>query len=102
MRRDTMAEDGTGELSEEQLEVFSERFEEATIFSNHVGTKVWEVRPGRAVLYLDVEEIHLNGSGYLHGGVYASLIDNAMGLSVAPLVGLRAATTQITCTSWGR
>ena len=66
-----MAEDGTGELSEEQLEVLSKRFEEGTIFSNNVGTKVWEVRPGRAVLYLDVEEIHLNGNGYLHGRVYA-------------------------------
>jgi hypothetical protein len=29
-------------------------------------------------------------------------VDNAMGLSVAVLIGLRAATTQITCTSGGR
>ena len=74
-----MAGDGAGELSEEQLEVLSERFEEGTTFSNHVGTKVWEVGPGRAVLYLDVQEIHLNGKGCLHGGVYVSLIDNAVG-----------------------
>jgi acyl-coenzyme A thioesterase PaaI-like protein len=39
-----------------------------------------------------VASIHLNGNGTLHGGVYASLIDNAMGLSVAALVGLRTAT----------
>jgi uncharacterized protein (TIGR00369 family) len=39
-----------------------------------------------------VDEIHLNGAGTLHGGVYASLIDNAMGLSVLALVGLRTAT----------
>jgi len=37
----------------------------------------------------------LNGNGTLHGGVYASLIDNAMGLSVSSLVGLRTATTQM-------
>ena len=39
-----------------------------------------------------MENIHRNGNGTLHGGVYASLIDNAMGLSVAALVGLRTAT----------
>jgi uncharacterized protein (TIGR00369 family) len=39
-----------------------------------------------------VEDVHLNGNGTLHGGVYASLLDNAMGLSVAALVGLRTAT----------
>ncbi len=39
-----------------------------------------------------MESIHLNGNGTLHGGVYASLLDNAMGLSVAALVGLRTAT----------
>ncbi|MBA3791596.1 MAG: PaaI family thioesterase, partial [Rubrobacter sp.] len=31
----------------------------------------------------------------LHGGVYASLIDNAMGLSVLALVGVRSATIQM-------
>ena len=46
-------------------------------------------------MYVDIEEIHLNGNGTLHGGVYTSLIDNAMGLSVSSLVGLRTATTQM-------
>lgn len=50
---------------------------------------------GYAVLYLDAEEMHFNGNGTLHGGVYTSLIDNAMGLSVSSLVGLRTATTQM-------
>ncbi len=39
--------------------------------------------------------MHLNGSGSLHGGVYASLLDTAMGLSVTSLVGLRVEMTQI-------
>ena len=39
-----------------------------------------------------MKDVHLNGNGTLHGGVYASLLDNAMGLAVAALVGLRAAT----------
>ena len=46
-------------------------------------------------MYVDIEEIHLNGNGTLHGGVYTSLIDNAMGLSVSSLVGLRTATMQM-------
>ena len=52
-------------------------------FSNHIKVKVGEVDPGYAVLYLDAEEIHFNGNGTSHGGVYTSLIDNAMGLSVS-------------------
>ena len=67
-------------------------FNEEVTFSKHIGAKVEEVEPGRSVISIDVEDIHLNGAGTLHGGVYASLIDNAMGLSVAALVGLRTAT----------
>jgi uncharacterized protein (TIGR00369 family) len=54
-----------------------------------------KVEPGRAVLHIDVQDHHLNGNGTLHGGVYASLIDNAMGISVLSKVGLRAATIQM-------
>ena len=64
-------------------------------FSKHVGARVEKVEPGRVAVYIDVEKIHLNGNGTLHGGVYTSLIDNAMGLSVSSLVGLRTATTQM-------
>jgi acyl-coenzyme A thioesterase PaaI-like protein len=35
-----------------------------------------------AVCRVEVEDVHLNGNGTLHG-VYASLIDNAIGLPVA-------------------
>lgn len=35
------------------------------------------------------------GPGTLYGGVYTSLIDNAMGHSVSSLVGFRTATTQM-------
>ena len=64
-------------------------------FSNHIKVKVGEVYPGCAVLYLDAEELHFNGYGTLHGGVYTSLIDNAMRLSISSLVGLRKATIQM-------
>jgi len=52
---------------------------------------VEEIEPGNAACHIDVENVHLNGDGALHGGV-ASLIDNTMRLSAAARVGLRTAT----------
>ncbi len=69
-------------------------------FSNHIKVKVGEVDPGYAVLYLDAEEIHFNGNGTLHGGVYTSLIDNAIGLSVASLVASVPRRHRWTYISW--
>ncbi|HEX2740345.1 MAG TPA: PaaI family thioesterase [Rubrobacter sp.] len=84
--------DDVGTLNQEQLTRLARYFDEKVTFSRHIKSKVEEVEPGKAVCYIDVEDIHLNGNGTLHGGVYASLIDNAMGLAVAALVGLRTAT----------
>ena len=89
-----MSEDG-GTLGEEQLDQLARYFNEEVTFSKHIGARVEEVAPGRAVISIDVEDIHLNGAGTLHGGVYASLIDNAMGLSVLALVGVRTATIEM-------
>lgn len=79
-------------MDREQLTRLAQYFDEKVTFSRYIGSKVEEVDRGRAVCHIDVEDIHLNGNGTLHGGVYASLIDNAMGLSVAAMVGLRTAT----------
>ncbi|MDQ3638325.1 MAG: PaaI family thioesterase [Actinomycetota bacterium] len=87
--------DDAGTLSEEQLDQLARYFNEEVTFSRHIGAKVEEVEPGRSVISIAVEEIHLNGAGTLHGGVYASLIDNAMGLSVLALVGVRTATIEM-------
>jgi uncharacterized protein (TIGR00369 family) len=87
--------DDEGALNGEQLDRLARYFNEEVTFSRHIGAKVSEVEAGRADVYIDVEEVHLNGTGTLHGGVYASLIDNAMGLSVLALVGVRSATIQM-------
>ena len=89
MRDDAIA------LSEEQLDHLARYFNEEVTFSKHIGAKVENVEPGRSVISIDVEDIHLNGAGTLHGGVYASLLDNAMGLSVLALVGVRTATIEM-------
>ena len=88
-------DDGGGALSGERLERLARYFDEEVTFSRHIGAKVEEVESGRSVIYIDVEDTHLNGTGTLHGGVYASLIDNAMGLSVLALVGVRTATIEM-------
>jgi uncharacterized protein (TIGR00369 family) len=89
-----MIEDGET-LSKEQLEHLARYFNEEVTFSRLIGARVERVEPGRSTISIDVEEIHLNGAGTLHGGVYASLIDNAMGLSVLALVGVRTATIEM-------
>ena len=87
--------DNVGELDREQLDRLASHFEDNIQFARHTGFRVNEVEPGRAELRLEVGESHLNGSGSMHGGVYASMLDEAMGLAVASLVGLRVATTQM-------
>jgi len=90
-----MSQGGVGELDREQLDQLARHFDEAVTFSKHIKAKVEEVEPGNAVIYIDTEDIHFNGNGTLHGGVYTSLIDNATGLAVSSLVGLRTATIQM-------
>jgi uncharacterized protein (TIGR00369 family) len=82
-------------LSEEQLDHLTQYFNEEVTFSRHIGAKVEDVERGRSIISIDVEDIHLNGAGTLHGGVYASLMDTSMGLSVLALVGVRTATIQM-------
>jgi uncharacterized protein (TIGR00369 family) len=94
-RRELSVSDDAIALNEEQLDHLAQYFNEEVTFSRHIGAKVEEVEPGRSVISIDVEDIHLNGAGTLHGGVYASLIDNAMGLSVLALVGVRTATIEM-------
>ena len=94
-RKERSVTDDTRMLSGEQLDHLARYFNEEVTFSKHIGAKVEEVEPGRSTIAIDVEEIHPNGAGTLHGGVYASLIDNAMGLSVLALVGVRTATIEM-------
>lgn len=88
-------ENGGKPLNDEQLKELARYFDEEVTFSKHIGAKVEEVEPGRSKIYIDIEEVHLNGAGTLHGGVYASLMDNSMGLAVLALVGVRTATIEM-------
>ncbi len=85
----------TEALDREQLDLLATHFNEAVTFTKRLGAKVEEVEPGRAVMHVDVEESHLNGTGTLHGGVHAALIDSAMGLATLAFVGVRIATIEM-------
>ena len=82
-------------MSDNDLPPFLRERRERETFERHLGVEVEEVREGHATLYIDVQPHHLNGNGTLHGGVYAALIDNAMGFAVAALAQVRIATTQM-------
>ena len=90
-----MTEQDTHTPDREQLDKLARYFDEEVSFSRHIGAKVDEVEPGRAVISINIEDVHLNGAGTLHGGVYASLIDNSMGIAVLALVGVRTATIEM-------
>ena len=90
-----MTDDSKSVLNRKQLEQLVSYFDEKVEFSKHIKARIEDAEPGRAILYIDTGEIHLNGNGSLHGGVYTTLIDNAMGLSVVSLVNSRTATTQM-------
>src|SRR5438105_993106 len=80
---------------QEEMDRLAQYFTETVTFSRHICTQVERVAPGQADVHIDVQEFHLNGNGTLHGGVYATLIDNAMGIAVSALVRVRTATTQM-------
>ncbi len=79
----------------QELERLAQYFTNDITFSRHIRNKVEAVEEGHATLSIEVEDFHLNGNGTLHGGVYATLIDNAMALAISSIGPARIATTQM-------
>lgn len=69
-------------------------------FRAMLGHEIVEWDPDRAVLRLVLAPRHLNPAGVVHGGVYAALIDSALGMSgihcVAPGRVRRSVTLSLT------
>lgn len=64
-------------------------------FWQHTGCVIEELKEDSAVLSLEVQAHHLNGNRTVHGGVYATLLDNAMGLASRAKAGRHQATTNL-------
>lgn len=86
----------TGDAAEAKLpEGFAPHFRKSRV------TDPWEPLFSRRVgdtiqIGLNVAEAHCNSRGLLHGGVIASLADNAMGLSCVAAMGDKAARGLVT------
>ena len=52
-------------------------------FQHHVGITVLQLGGGKSVLQLELEKHHFNLYGIPHGGVYATLLDIAMGTAAS-------------------
>ena len=82
-------------MSEQDARRLREFFETSVAFPRLAGVEVDDIQPGKTVFHLDVGPQHLNGSGAVHGGVHATLMDSAMAVALIAL-GLRVSTTQMT------
>lgn len=82
-------------MMDEDLRRLREFFETSVAFPRLAGVEIDEIQPGKAVFHLDVGDQHLNGTGAVHGGVHATLMDSAMAVALIAL-GLRVSTTQMT------
>ena len=51
-------------------------------FTQHVGIELVERAPGRSRWTLDLQPIHMNTHGVIHGGVLFTLADTAMGAAL--------------------
>ena len=51
-------------------------------FTQHVGIELTEKSPGRSRWILDLQPIHMNTHGVVHGGVLFTLADTAMGAAL--------------------
>jgi len=54
--------------------------------ASEIGFRLVEVEPGRAVIELDCTREHWNTIGTVHGGVFCSVADTAMGIAHGSLL----------------
>ncbi|MEF3311052.1 PaaI family thioesterase [Paenibacillus sp. GYB004] len=80
------------------VEELIRKLEEAArgTFWDDIGCVLEFVAPGKTIVSLEVQSRHLNGIGILHGGVHASLLDNAMGITaIVARPGEKVVTTNL-------
>lgn len=56
-------------------------------FVDHVGAEIVEYGAGRSRLSLEVQPLHLNSQGVVHGGALFTLADTGMGAALYSLLG---------------
>lgn len=80
--------------AKDYLQELREYFSEVP-FWKHFGCVIEELEEGQSVVSLTIEPHHLNANMTVHGGMYATLADNAMGLASRSTAGRSQATTHM-------
>ncbi|WP_245850713.1 PaaI family thioesterase [Paenibacillus herberti] len=68
----------SSEQAKEMIEKWAAAADQS--FWGFLGAEIKTLRDGYTEVYLDIKPHHMNLIGILHGGVYATLIDSAMGM----------------------
>lgn len=79
---------------DESLQSLRKIYEDSPFFQ-HIGFEFAELEQGKVTLKLDIHEELLNTGNILHGGVYATLIDNIIGLTVRSITLQSLVTVQL-------
>jgi uncharacterized protein (TIGR00369 family) len=58
----------------------------ASPFFNHIGFQITRFEAGEVVMELPVKEHLINANNAVHGGVYASMLDTIMGMTIRSIV----------------
>lgn len=61
-----------------------------SVLTEWIGGELEESSDGRVVMTANLEDRHMNPSGVVHGGVLATLMDEATGHAIVTLRGLEA------------
>jgi uncharacterized protein (TIGR00369 family) len=78
--------------------LYAERSLSSLPFSKLIGMELVEIRPGEAVIKIEMRDELRQPSGVLHGGVTATLIDTAMAFAVRTRLEMNEATATIDLT----
>lgn len=80
----------TNMVIEEVRQIF-----EKSPFLNHVGFHIVQFEEGKVILEIPVETHLLNVNNTVHGGVYATMIDNILGMTLRSIVKAPVSTMNL-------
>ncbi|WP_047152710.1 PaaI family thioesterase [Aneurinibacillus tyrosinisolvens] len=76
------------------LQQLKDHFSEVP-FWKHTSCVIETIEQDHAVISLEISHEHMNGNMTLHGGMFATLLDNAMGLAARSNGDFKQATTNM-------
>ncbi|HEX6922816.1 MAG TPA: PaaI family thioesterase [Bacillales bacterium] len=78
----------------ESLRELRKMYEESPFFQ-HIGFELVELEKGNVTVKLEIHEALLNTLNMLHGGIYATMIDNIIGITVRSVTSQPLVTVQL-------